>query len=309
MANEEARAGGGRGVDPTRTVKIHKDDLDRVVRAREEKAYLTVIRGSDHDLGRHTLVETVVVLGRSPDVDFPVNDLGVSRRHACVERQGDGSCVLTDLGSTNGTLVNGSPLEAPHRLAGGDKIFLGDTVLRFGLADDLEMGYQLEVAQIVGQDPLTGLESKRRFDDALVFGIENARLAEHPLSMLMMDMDGVKQINDTHGHLFGAHVIGETGRLIARHLTPGGHACRFGGDEFSAFLPGHDRAEAARVAEEIRAALESAGMEKDGIPLRPTISIGVATWPDDADSAIDLLAKADAALYRAKANGKNRVEV
>jgi diguanylate cyclase (GGDEF)-like protein len=307
MANDEELPPERPSIDPTRTVRIQRGLVERVAEMRALKAYLTVIRGSDHDLGRHLLVETAVVLGREDGVGFTLHDHGVSRRHAKIERQGDGSCVLTDLRSTNGTLVNGTAVSGPCRLASSDKIFLGETVLRFGLADEIELGYQLEVAQIVGEDPLTGLESKRRFDDAMVFALENAKRGARPLAMLMMDMDGVKQINDTHGHLFGAHVIGETGRLIARHVSDGGHACRFGGDEFSAFLPGCDKAEAARAAEAIRAAVETAGMEKDGIPLAPTISIGVAVYPTDAETPVELLAKADAALYRAKGAGKNRV--
>ena len=308
MTSEEATPSRRPHIDPTRTVRIQKGLVERVAATRALKAYVMVMRGSDHDLGRHVLIETAVTLGREDEVDFTLHDHGVSRMHARIERQGDGTCVLSDLGSTNGTLVNGTPVSAPHHLESGDKIFLGETVLRYGLADDIELGYQLEVGHIVGEDPLTGLESKRRFDDALVFGLENAKRCAQPLAMLMMDMDGVKKINDTHGHLFGAHVIGETGRIIGRHLTAGGHACRFGGDEFSAFLPGYDKTRAAGVAETVRSAVEAAGMEKDGIALAPTISIGVAAFPLDAETPVDLLAKADAALYRAKGAGKNRVE-
>jgi diguanylate cyclase (GGDEF)-like protein len=166
------------------------------------------------------------------------------------------------------------------------------------------------VAQIVGQDPLTGLESKRRFDDVLAFSFESSQRAGAPFSLMMMDMDGVKGINDTHGHLFGAHVIGETGRIIAGHLRDGDHACRFGGDEFCAFLPGKTCDEAVEVAETIRQAVESARMVKDGIALFPTLSVGVAgRSPDGAENSLDLLAKADAALYRAKAAGKNRTSI
>ena len=96
-------------------------------------------------------------------------------------------------------------------------------------------------------------------------------------------------------------------RIIARHVTAAGHACRFGGDEFSAFLPGYDKSQAAELAEEIRQAVESAGMEREGISLKPTISIGVAAFPADADTPEALLAVADAALYRAKESGRNRV--
>ena len=294
--------------DDQSTVRIDRAAMRRV-KALLSKAYLTVIRGSNHDLGRYVVIETSVSIGRGADVDLRLQDNGVSRHHVRIERRDDGSYVLADQGSMNGTHVGGEAVGEPRALRDGDKIFVGETVLRFALADDLDLGYQTEVAQIVGQDPLTGLESKRRFDDALAWALQRSRATGVPTALLMMDMDGVKRINDTHGHLFGAHVIGETGRILARHLGASGHACRFGGDEFCAFLPGQDPAAAQETAEAIRRAVEQAGMKKDGIPLAPTLSIGLATCPADADEPTPLLACADAALYRAKAAGKNRVSL
>ncbi len=288
------------------TVVISRTPLEHA-KALRLRGYLTVIRGADHDLGSYAVIDERVSIGRGSEADLRLQDNGVSRRHVSIDRYQDGSYVLSDLGSTNGTYVGLDRIETTRTLRDGDKIFLGDTVLRFALADDIDLGYQTEVAQIVGQDPLTGLESKRRFDDALAHGVAIARSRETPLAMLMMDMDGVKGINDRHGHLFGAHVIGETGRILSRHLGRNGHACRFGGDEFCAFLPGQDRESARTTAEAIRVAVEQAGMSKNGIDLAPTLSIGIAVCPEDATDATELLARADAALYRAKGAGKNRV--
>jgi len=293
-------------LDDRSTVRIDRASMQRV-RALLSKGYLTVIRGSNHDLGRYAVIEGSVSIGRGVDVDLRLQDNGVSRHHVRIDRREDGSYLLLDQGSMNGTHVGGEAVTDPRPLRDGDKIFLGETVLRFALADDLDLGYQTEVAQIVGQDPLTGLESKRRFDDALAYALESSRATGAPVAMLMMDMDGVKGINDSHGHLFGAHVIGETGRILARHLGRNGHACRFGGDEFCAFLPGQDKSAAHLTAEAVRKAVEQAGMQKDGIALAPTLSVGVATFPADANDPTRLLACADAALYRAKAAGKNRV--
>lgn len=273
---------------------------------RTKKAFLTVIRGRA-DLGAHTVVEGRAVVGRDPACEMPLMDHRVSRRHAVFLPTGEGRFLLQDLGSTNGTSVGGVPIAGPHVLSDGDKIQLGETVIRFSLADEIDVDFQSEIATLVGQDPLTGLPSKRRFDDALEFALHAAKRGRGTVAILMMDMDGVKQINDTHGHLFGAHVIGETGRLIAQVIGAKGRACRFGGDEFSAFLPGHDLTAAADVAQRIRVAVESAGMAKDGIPLRPTISIGVTSYPESGDELADLIARSDEALYRAKAKGKNCV--
>ncbi len=257
------------------TVVIDRAQLDRA-KALRLRGYLTVIRGSDHDLGSYVVIESDVSIGRGSDVDLRLQDNGVSRRHVCVDRNEDGSHTLSDLGSTNGTYVGDEAVDGARILRDGDKIFLGKTVLRFALADDIDLGYQTEVAQIVGQDPLTGLESKRRFDDALSFAIEASLQNGAPLALLMMDMDGVKRINDTHGHLFGAHVIGETGRILARHLGRAGQACRFGGDEFCAFLPAQNLDAAQATAETIRRAIEPAGEGPADIPHAPTPSLGRA---------------------------------
>jgi diguanylate cyclase (GGDEF)-like protein len=287
-----------------RTIRVGQ--MDAGPRGGARKAFLAVIRGKG-DLGEHTFVEGPLVIGRDPGCDFPLQDLGVSWHHTRITPHGQDDYILEDLHSTNGTRVNGNVISSPRLLGDGAKIFVGETVLRFSLADELDIGFQSEVSMLVGTDVLTGLESKRRFDEAFEFALRSAQESGGAIAMLMMDMDGVKQINDTHGHVFGAHVIGETGRIIARHLSGGGHACRFGGDEFSAFLPGKTVGEARDVAEAIRTDVETAGMEKDGIPLAPTISIGVSGHPGSGESVLDLLTTADAALYRAKDAGKNCV--
>lgn len=303
MAKDDRLDGG----DMRKTLQLRHEDVWQRPPAGD-KAYVTVIRGSACDVGQSRLVETAITVGRDVGVDFTIRDLGVSRMHARIECRPDGSYTLTDLRSTNGTRVNGTTVPTSCRLHSGDKLFFGETVMRFAVGDEIELAFQLEVAEMVGRDHLTGLESKRRFDHALAFALENARHSGRSLSLLMMDLDGVKEINDAHGHLFGAHVIAEAGRIVARHLTTGGQACRFGGDEFTAFLPDLDRSAAISVADNIRASVEEAGLEKDGISLKPTISIGVASYPDDAETPVDLLAKADGALYRAKRSGRNRVE-
>ena len=289
----------------TQTFRFNKVDLDPQ-KTRGTKAFLNVIR-SRADLGTYVYIDGPTFIGRDPTCNVPLQDLGVSRRHVMISPTSDGKFMLTDLESTNGTRVNGMPVAKKCVLRDGEKIIVGDTVLRFGLADQMDIDFHTEISTLVSTDPLTGLPSKRRFDQALEFAIEDCGVNSLPLSLLMMDMDGLKKINDTHGHLFGAYAIGETGKVIARVMGDIGQACRFGGDEFSAFLPSFDGKAAAELAEQIRVAVENAGLEKDGIELKPTISIGVATFPDTGEELLELVANADEALYRAKAMGKNCV--
>jgi diguanylate cyclase (GGDEF)-like protein len=290
-----------------RTMRINEGDVPSSLR-QNKQAFLNVVR-SPADLGNHVLIQGRTILGRDPNCSFSLQDLGVSWQHATITPIGNDDYVLEDLRSTNGTRVDGSPVQEQRVLRDGEKIFLGETVIRFSLADEMDVDFHSEVESLVGTDPLTGLPSKRRFDQALEFELQAAIKGNGALAMLMMDMDGVKQINDTYGHLFGAHVIGEAGRIIARVIDGKGRACRFGGDEFSAFLPGVDLDAAMKIAEQIRQTVDTAGMVKDEIPLHPTISIGVACYPEAGNDSTSLVAIADEALYRAKDLGKNTVSV
>lgn len=273
----------------------------------ERRAFLTVIGGSYADLGKHIVVENTVLVGRAPSCDLILQDPGVSWRHASINPLPVQRFRLDDHGSTNGTRVHGKLIEGGWMLNEGETFQLHNTLIRFTLADAQEVLFHQEVAQLVGTDPLTGLMSKRRFDDTLEHTLQNAQQDQAPLALIMMDMDGVKTINDTHGHLFGAHAIATVGRIIQSVIGSDGQACRFGGDEFIAFLPHQTRDGAAEIAERIRFAVETAGMVKDEIPLSPTISIGFALFPRDGEDAVSLIRAADEALYQAKALGRNQV--
>jgi diguanylate cyclase (GGDEF)-like protein len=122
-----------------------------------------------------------------------------------------------------------------------------------------------------------------------------------------MDLDGVKSINDTHGHLFGARTIAECGKAIGRMIAGKGFATRFGGDEFVAALPAHGPADGYAFAREVCNFIGNEPIRHEGVLLNPGISIGVATFPDDAAEAVELFRRADEALYLAKRTGKRRV--
>jgi diguanylate cyclase (GGDEF)-like protein len=264
---------------------------------------LVVISGQE--VGTRCPVDGSLVIGRDPDVELVLADALVSSRHAMLEDRGD-SWTIVDLGSTNGTTVNGEK-GGEFALKHGDKIVFGATVVRFEMQDRLERAYDEHLEKLINVDELSGLLVRRKFDLDLKVALDAARAAHKTLGLLMMDLDGIKSINDTHGHLFGAYVIGESGRVIGRVLDKRGFASRFGGDEYIAAIPGHALAESRSVGEEIRAAIGAFPFEREGVPLRPGISIGVAAFPENADDAAALLQHADEALYRAKRAGKNRV--
>jgi two-component system, cell cycle response regulator len=247
------------------------------------------------------------VIGRDPEAQFPISDPGVSWQHALVEDLGERYAVV-DLESTNGTYVNGVRVERVD-LDRGDKVRIGNVTLRFEEQDETDQAYAQAVSQLVSLDDLTGLYLRRRFDAELAMLLEARASTRDAVGLLAMDLDGIKAINDTHGHLFGAHVIAESGRVIGRELGTAGFACRFGGDEFIAALPGLSLEASAQMAERIHSAVGRHRFEHEGVVLHPGISIGVAAFPEHAMDAIELFKRADAALYEAKHRGRNCIRL
>ena len=271
---------------------------------RAQRGSLVVIKGASADLGLHVVVEDRVVIGRDTP-GMRLRDARCSRRHVVVERCED-RYLVRDLGSTNGTRLNGRAVERETHIGDGDKVQIGESVIKFSLVDDTEANYLEAMRRMAGTDALTGLVAKHLFDALLADAVRSARRSDSPLSVLMMDMDGLKAINDAHGHQIGAFTIGEVGRTIGRLLSGRGEACRFGGDEFCAMLPGVQETGALDVAERIRLAVEGTRFTRDEVSVRATISIGVAAWRPGMGDADRVMEAADRALYRAKAKGRNK---
>jgi methyl-accepting chemotaxis protein len=171
---------------------------------------------------------------------------------------------------------------------------------------DHEKVASLEAAAYV--DSLTGLSNRRHFDQTIVAEVERAMGQGHPLSLLMVDIDFFKRVNDTFGHSGGDAVLRHIARLLREEARRCDVAARYGGEEFAIILPATGRSLTRLVAERLRATVEEAQIELgEGRVANMTISIGLATLQGDG-GAMTLAERADAALYRAKQNGRNRVE-
>jgi len=263
---------------------------------------LLVLSGLAADVGTHAAVEGELRIGRVVG-GLVLRDARVSRLHARIWREGS-SWMVEDLGSTNGTSVNGKRVDRPTPLANGDKILLGDTVLRFAIVDETEAAFFAKMDRLASTDPLTGLPAKHRFDSMLEEELRASRVGGGELAVLMMDLDGLKAINDVHGHAMGANTVAVMGSAIGSVLAGRGEVCRFGGDEFCAYLPGHTAQEAMAVAHAICERVRSTSSTLGGVTVHATISIGVVARTDETTTG-ELVTAADRALYRAKANGRN----
>lgn len=259
-----------------------------------------------------------VTIGRAIDADVRLNDTRASRLHARITSEmnpetSDTTYRITDLGSTNGTLVNGETITEVS-LHDGDKIVIGDHLFRFDMLDEIDREFQQQIHRLIAHDELTGLLTSKSFFSELRREAARAEAESRPFCVLMMDLDHFKEVNDTYGHLVGSKTLEETGRVIKQALRAGDVASRFGGEEFAAFLLDANYAQGLVAAERVRLA-----MEQEEFPInrrdspdsqtthRITISIGVAAYPDDATDPIHLVELADSALYRAKRSGRNRI--
>lgn len=272
----------------------------------DQMGSLLVIAGHPADVGTHLVVEDAVVLGRETS-GMRLHDARTSRRHAEVVKDEEGH-LLRDMGSTNGTRLNGATVEGDHRLGDGDKIRIGATLVKFALVDQTEADYLRRMTRLARTDPLTGLHAKHQFD-ALLAETVRTLVPQGDLCVMMMDMDGLKAINDKHGHQVGASTIAQVGKLLGAMLRGRGEACRFGGDEFCVMLPDHQLEDAVVVAEALRAEVEQGTYRRGEVAVRATISIGVAPWSPEVRDPELLVEQADQALYRAKAAGRNCVSI
>ena len=165
-----------------------------------------------------------------------------------------------------------------------------------------------EILVVANRDSLTGLYNHRAFYERLEEEVERARDRGRKLSLLMIDIDRFKVYNDTLGHLQGDLVLRQVAHIVRGHIRPGDVACRYGGDEFAVLCPGADKTAAREVGERLRLAVEQKQIRPDErIDRAVTLSVGVATFPDDAPDFRRLVEIADGALYVSKKRGRNQV--
>ena len=274
---------------------------------KRDRPYFIVLAGSN--LGRMFRIDKgEVVLGRSTTATIRLEDDGISRNHAKVVVMGE-DLWIEDLGSQNGTYVNGQRA-AEWALKDGDKIQVGaTTILKFTYHDDLDDRFQQKMYDAALHDGLTKAFNKRHFLERLTVEAAYAQRHRTSLTLVMLDVDHFKLVNDSHRHLAGDYVLVQLASIIETQLRQEDLYARYGGEEFAVLCRGASLGNASVLAERLRAKVEGTRMEHAGIHIPVTISLGVAAHSDKAavDGATALIAEADAALYDAKRGGRNRV--
>jgi len=282
--------------------------LESELRARRQQvaAYLVVLQGSN--VGEaHKVEGPEVVVGRAMSATVRLNDDGISRRHCRVLSIG-GQVIIEDLGSANGTLVNGEMVQH-HVLKDGDKIRLGsNTMLKFTYQDKLDETFQQQMYDAALRDGLTKTYNKKFFLDRLDTEFAYARRHRTVLSLVMFDVDHFKRVNDTYGHLAGDAVLVHLARITNAIIRTEDILARYGGEEFAVICRGTPLLNAGVLGERLRTKVESESFDFQGARLPVTISVGVAALPEaQAANGQELTSEADSALYEAKRSGRNRV--
>ncbi len=268
---------------------------------------LRVVAG--RDMLRYVTLEEdeSVVIGRDETATLSLTDASVSRRHAKV-RLMDGQVLVEDLGSTNGTAVNGQIIDRAA-LNVGDHLEIGAVSLRLDLLSLEEVGHLesvLERLQGAKRDPLTGLHTRAYMDDELPDLMQRCGRSKVDLSCVFLDIDNFKQVNDRFGHQVGDDALVAVSRLLMVSLRDSDPSVRYGGEELLMVLQDSNESASYEVAERIRKAIHGHDWARTSAGLRVTASMGVAQW-DGVESQKDWIGRADKALYAAKASGRNRV--
>lgn len=248
------------------------------------------------------------VLGRSTNVLLPILDDQASRRHCRIHipDDPDESATLEDLGSTNGTFLNGAPVLTLRPLVPGDRIAIGGHLFRFANMDRVELAFHQELVALSTLDPLTGLPNRRAIFGELHKALDLARRHGRPLAAIICDLDHFKRINDELGHPAGDEVLKAFSARVKSVLRNTDTAGRIGGEEFLMVLPETDLAGASLLAERVRTAISNQPVALPAGPRDVTCSMGYGCLQDSDKDDGAFVARVDEALYKAKEGGRNR---
>jgi diguanylate cyclase (GGDEF)-like protein len=244
-------------------------------------------------------------IGRHATCQIAVSQRLVSSFHAELKRLDEG-VILEDLNSTNGTLLNGALVNRPIALKSGDLIKIGNTVFKY-VDKEIDAQFSEELHKQTTRDALTNAFNRAYVMRALTSSIEVAK-SGYPLSIILIDLDFFKKINDNFGHVAGDYVLKESCRILHETVVRTDDILgRYGGEEFVVVMPDCGIIDAVGVAERIRKTLETHHFEFNSQKIPVTASLGVIQWHPRFQSPEEFISACDELLYKSKAGGRNRV--
>lgn len=285
--------------------KTRKADLAEIQRPpTRTESILIEIHGPN--LGKnYRITETMINIGRDPNCSIQIDQENVSRSHCKLEKV-RGATFIEDLKSTNGTYLNDVPISR-ERLRHGDLIKVGGVIFKFVSGGNIEGLYHEEIYKMTITDGLTQVANKRYLFEFLEREISRAIRFGRPLSIVMIDIDHFKKVNDSFGHLAGDAVLREMCAVLFKSVRREELLARYGGEEFVIVLPETGLSTATTIAEKARMTVERHGFEFAGTPIPLTISLGAAELSPMAADPENFIRTADEMLYEAKRSGRNCV--
>ncbi len=248
-----------------------------------------------------------VFFGRGSECDVVINNPSLSRKH-CVVKNENGKIILEDLNSTNGTFVNGIRVSRVE-LESGQRVFLGDIcAFKFAYQDDIDLDLNRLILDKAIKDRLTNVYNRTYFDELLRKEFLFHKRANLPLSLIFIDLDDFKKINDTFGHICGDEILKKVAMSLKSNVRESDYVCRYGGEEFVIILKNTNFEKAMKKAESLRKIINSIELLCNANQIGVSASLGVSTLENgNFKSEKRLLAEADSAMYKAKELGKNMV--
>jgi diguanylate cyclase (GGDEF)-like protein len=259
----------------------------------------------------HRIPKDGGTIGRDPDqADIAIADPGISPKHARIERDQPQRFVVIDLDSRYGVYVEGDMVRE-QALRDGDRVQIsGETVLRVRYQDPKETELLDKLQEAAIRDPLTSLANRRHFHERLDQELGYARRHGTPVTLLLLDIDFFKRINDEHGEAVGDEVLRAVARVLQGLVRIEDLLARYGGDELVVLSRGYDLPSGELFAERLRKAIREKPIRVGARAQKSfqiSFSIGVASFHHgNVEGPMQLIARADSALYRAKHLGRDR---
>ncbi len=306
---------------PARPTQLDADEDEATLQQQDvkpplperDKGTLTVIAGPaagavfSIDLDR-------MVIGRGPEADIRIEDRALSRQHASVLKQSGAATgkpvvqfAISDLGSTNGTFVEGVKVRDVHRLHDGARVQVGfHTILRFALQDPAEREVAQRLYESAVRDRVTGVYNRRHFDERIAEEVAYTARHDYPLALMLIDVDHFKSVNDRYGHGAGDAVLRGVAEALVHCVRTEDLVARFGGDEFAILARNTDAPAVQRIADRVIAAVRALRVSQH-TDIKVTVSVGatISNAAAAAHGTAGVVAIADKALYSAKSAGRD----